>query len=377
MAADRGRDLKFSLLSDLDRFDVDEAARQLDDVGDAAKDAGRRLEDLDDGARTAGRALDDRLGGDAKSAARKVDGAFDAIARSARTSADKVDRETRDMRDSLGEVADEGRDTAREMAASFSEGGDIGDALQELAANAGNVLGPIGAAGGILGGVFIGLFRAQLEQLKADASDLFDAMIEDGTTKLSQAAVAARIQQAASEDPVSFAKEAQRIEDTIDAYRLQGVAVEDIIRAKAGDVEATDRVTAALEANRRRLQATTDAAGNYVDGNENARAAVDLLKREVNENAEAWRVAAAAVDVTRRSTDTTTSSVDKVRDAWGKARAAMGDPITAEVDLRAPTPAQLRMLRAGIQAGLGTIVVPVKPGQSKYANTADNSRYRD
>lgn len=363
MAADRGRDLKFSLLSDLDRFDVDEAARQLDDVGDAAKETGRRLDDLGDDAKAVD--LDRKLGDDAKAAARKVDDAFDRIARASRTSADKVDRETRDMRDSLGDVGDEARDTAREMGASFSEGGDIADGLQELASNAGVYFGPLGAALGIAGGIGVGLFRAHLEQLREDASALFDSMLEDGTTKLTQAAVNARIQQAASEDPISFTKDAQRIEDTIAAYKLQGVAVEDIIRAKNGDVEATDRVNAALEANRRRLQATTDAAGNYVDGNENARAAVDLLKREVNENAEAYSIAARALDTTRRSTDTTTSSVDKVRNAYGKARAAMGDPIRAEIDFRAPQPRELQLARLNMQRYFerNPITIPVKPGQ--------------
>ena len=44
MAGRGNRDLKVSFLTDLDRFETDPAARGLEDVADAAKDAGRALD---------------------------------------------------------------------------------------------------------------------------------------------------------------------------------------------------------------------------------------------------------------------------------------------------------------------------------------------
>lgn len=376
MADTRGRDLKVSILSDTSKFDLSDAADDLDDLAQSSDKATDELRRLAAQGQDAQRELDrlnsevkdnglERLGTDAKETARKVDAAFDDIARSARTSSRKVDDETHDMRDSLNDVKDEARDTAREMGASFSGGGDIADGLQEVAANAGRYLGPIGEAGGLVGAAFIGLFMAQMEELRQQASALFDDMIESNSTKLSKTVIDARINAAASEDPGAFGKEFEQVEKLIENYHLLGITVEDVIRAKYGDVEASSRVDDAIASNKRRLQGHVDELGNWVDGNETARAALDQLKGKVDESSGAYALATRAMDANRRSTDETKSSVDKVKEAFGKARAAMGDPIEAEVNVNAPTPYELAKIRLDMQRYYerNPVTIPVKPGQ--------------
>ena len=92
------RELEFDFIAKTDRFRVDEPARDLDKLADAARDAGDdlgKLEDVDLGkieqeSGRAGQSLES-LGKDAKSAAGQVDDSLDKMATSARSSLRKVD----------------------------------------------------------------------------------------------------------------------------------------------------------------------------------------------------------------------------------------------------------------------------------------------
>jgi hypothetical protein len=130
----------------------------------------------------------------------KVAGSLDELARDTETNADqaadalehkftdaldKVRTETKDTGkrmgddlhdgtrragDGLSDFKDEANSTAREAAASFDGSAEsIGDAFQEIAANAFAGFGPAGAAAGLAAAAGIGLVNAALQQAQEDA----------------------------------------------------------------------------------------------------------------------------------------------------------------------------------------------------------------
>lgn len=336
MAADRGRDLKFSILSDSTRFDVDPVAQGLQDMARSASDAARDLDRLDRDAR----GLDlDRVGDDARAAARQVDTAFDTIARASRTSATKVDASTDKMRDDLDGVKEEAGQTAREMGASFSAAGDIGDAFQELAAQAGQYFGPIGTALGVAAAVGVGLFREQTEKLKEQVGEIVDAII-DGGGRIDEAFVNVKL--------AEFAKDGElaKIERLVELYNLAGISYRDVARAKAGDAEASARVTEALQAETDRRKSTTEELTR-------SEAAVAAITDMIGAEQEAMRLAqAAAADYGEASLDATTTAkeaVSQASSAWDDLKATYGEDVVGTVRLEGSQvlrDAQLAWLKA-------------------------------
>lgn len=170
--ADRGRDLKVNILSDADRFDLDQPARELDDLGKAAKDAGTDM---------------DRLVTDAKGTATKVDGAFDKIAKSSKSNLRKVDDDAHKAEVGIREMGDEATSTSKEAAASFTSVESGLDAIQEIAANAFAGFGPAGLAAGAAAAVGMGLVFSQLQKSTEQADlarervrELADAIYDAG-----------------------------------------------------------------------------------------------------------------------------------------------------------------------------------------------------
>lgn len=392
--ADRGRDLTFSILSDADKFDLDQPARDMDRLGQSADDAGKRLDRVGDQAKDAGRALDDglsedartaireldkleqqardvdleaNLGQDAKDAARKVDSAFDTIARASKRSAADLDDDTGKMKNSLRDVGDEAGSTAREAAASFSSSGDIGDALQELAANAPSVLGPLGLAVGAAAGVGVGLWRAKMEALKESVDEMVDEMIEAGG-RLSDAFIDNKVQELAKEG------ELKQVKALVEQYDILGVSYYDLARAKAGDAEAIDRVNAALDAESSRRKQNEDDLIR-------SEAAVAALRDQYDSSAEALKLAQEATEqytnATSNSGETAKTAAQTARGAWDDLRGAMADPIRGKVLLQKPSRADYVSVRQDMLRGIGTLVIPVRPGQSRFTNNANNSRYRE
>lgn len=364
----RGRDLTFSLLSDTDKFDLGRAADDLDDLGRSAGDAGRDLADL-----TRRTDLEGTLGRDARQTARKVDDAFDTIARASSRARRDLGDDTRRMTGHLDDVGDEARSTAREAAASFSSGGDIGDAFQELAANAGQTFGPIGDALGAVAGIGIGLFLAETEKMKERVDELVTEMIESGG-RLSEEFIGTKLQEMATEGDL------KRLKELAEASDIAGVNFQDLARAKAGDTEAQKRLNDALDEAEGKFAALNDEAGNINSTNELMRARIEVLRNEFRDEAEAMGLAEEAArdyaTTTAATTDQVAAHVATAGGAWDDLRGNMQRGIAAKVTLKTPTAAELSRLRNDMTAGLGTIVIPVKPGQSPYANTAANSRYR-
>ncbi len=365
--ADLSRNLMFSVVAEDRQFDLEPAARDLDRLGDAAQDAGRDLDKLDQDVRDVDL---EQLGDDAKQTARKVDDAFDDIGRSAGRSADKVDTETDGIRRNLSDVRDEAGSTAREAAASFSGSGDIGDAFQELAANAPAVLGGVGLAAGAAAAAGVGLIRAEAEKLEELVGEMVDEMIESGG-RLSDAFIDSKLQDLSKDGTLAELEE---------LAKNAGLAYNDLARSKAGDAEATKRGVAAAE-EAVQVYYDLEAAGEALTAEE------EIRKRAIRDVLQEYRGSTKAIELAERATknyqDAAIASAGSVkessttaRDAWDDLRANLGKPIRAKVDVNAPTPAQLARIRQDMTAGIGTIVVPVKAGTNPFSNTADNSRYR-
>lgn len=346
--ADKARDYKFALLSDLDRFDLDPASTAMEQLGRDTRD----------------------LADDADRSARELDDAFDRIARSTRTASRKVDDDTDSLRRNFRDVGDEASGSAREMASSFSGGADdVFDAFQEIAGQAGEAFGPIGVAAGVAMAVGIGLLRAEAEKLKQLASDMVEDMIDAGG-RLSEEVISARIKTMAADDPAGFVKYNEQA-------RKLGVSIRDVARARAGDAAAIERVRDRLEEIRAKEQAAAAAAKNQVAQRNSATTALGGLMSELGLVTDAAQIAEDAVATTYAATSTSVEqSGATARTAWDDTRAALADPIRASVEVKMPSRQKYVQIRQGLLAGLGTLVVPVKPGQSRFENNANNSRYR-
>lgn len=351
--ASRGRDLTFSLLSDVSKFDTSAPERDLEELGRAAVDTGRDL---------------DRLGDDSTAAARTIARSFDRIDDAARASSRKVDTETDDMRTSLRDVGQEAGDTAREVSASFTgSGSDILGGFQELAGQAGAALGPVGLAAGVAAAAGVGLITAEAEKLKQMTSDLVEEMIDAGG-RLTEEALQARIQSMAAEDPTGFTKYNEQA-------REYGISIRDITRARAGDLEAMGRVRDALKKLDDAQAANREGA---IAAQRGPVGPMQELRQELNLTTRAYEQAQDAVATATTATAAAVSEATlSTRTDWDSTRTALADPIHAKIEVKAPSQSQLDALNRGIRRGIGTIVVPLKPGQSKYANTTSNSRYRD
>ena len=92
--------------SDVSRFDTAKPADQLDKVAAAADRADRALDRVHP--QDATRLLD-KLGDEAKDVARRVDDAFDAIARTAKAGTSKLGVEASTAKRKLSEIGDEGQ----------------------------------------------------------------------------------------------------------------------------------------------------------------------------------------------------------------------------------------------------------------------------
>jgi hypothetical protein len=365
--ADRGRDLGVKVLSDVSQFDLSKPADQLDDVAAAAAamvddtdKATDELKRLATQGADAQRALDklsqeardndlDRVGTDAKTTATKVDGAFDAIARSSRSAAGKVDDGTDRMRGSLRDVRDEAGSTAREAAASFGSTGDIGDALQELSANAPAALGPLGLAFGAVAGIGVGLFRAKTEALKQRVDDLVDAMIAAGG-KISEATITDSLSELAKDGTLKGLK---------DIANDAGQSFVDLARARAGDADAAERGMRAARKVEKSLLDQAD-AGKVLSADEEIRlrATRDYIQA-MSEGSEAIDLAREATGLYSTATGKAGDSLDQAKIASRELRGELSEPIVANVRVNAPTRAYLNGVAADLADGIGPIIVDV------------------
>ena len=254
--AKSNRDLTIALVAKADKFDLSEPAQDLEKLGEAGKDAGRDvkqgLDDIGGAAKDAGRDMErglrdgekaaDSLGDKADQTRRDLDAFFDKLGAGAK----KAGRDTKDgLRDgerAMDSFKDEAHQSGREAAASFSGGfDDIGDFVQETAANAFGGFGALGAGAGIAAAAGIGFItkaitdaREQFEELRQE----FTAGLIEGGGDLKGEAILDKIRQMAEDGTIN---------DFADQARKARVPVEDYLLALAGDPGALDRTRSALE----------------------------------------------------------------------------------------------------------------------------------
>lgn len=241
---------------------VDDLRKELDKAGRQAKDTGDDIEQLGDDARTAGRdsergidRLEDALK-DAQRQSEKTERAVKDIGDAGRDAGRDAERGMKRAEDGVEDFKQEASSTAREAAASFDGSADsIGDAFQEVAANAFAGFGPAGEAAGLAAAVGIGLAAAGFqdvqeaqEESEARAAEWADAFIESGQRVLTSAqSTAAAL--AILTDPERYKEATQNAKDW-------GVSTETAIAAMTGETWALDEASGALQ---KRLD---DARGN-------------------------------------------------------------------------------------------------------------------
>ena len=173
--ADRGRDLKIGVIAATDKFDLDDPARQLENLADAAKDAGR---DTERGLKVAEGAFED-LGNEGNQTARDLSKYLDKIKDDARKTGKGVDAGLDEGKQGLRDFKDESRATARESAASFSGSfDDVADTIQETMANALGGFGPLGAAAGIALASGFGFFLTAINDGKQRVAELTQSFLD-------------------------------------------------------------------------------------------------------------------------------------------------------------------------------------------------------
>lgn len=168
--------------------------KPVEDADDALTDLGKNRgpAQLEDDLKDAQRATD-KLGDEARQNAKQMQSDYRKTGRAARDAADESGdgwtRSARKAGEGLDTIKEESHATAREAAASFDGSAQsIGDAFQEVAANAFAGFGPAGALAGIAAAAGIGLISTAFqnagddeEALKQKVSDLATEFIETGT----------------------------------------------------------------------------------------------------------------------------------------------------------------------------------------------------
>lgn len=374
--ADRGRDLSFAIVSDVSKFTADEAARDLDKLGDSARDAVRDLDRVEGAVEHVG--FND-MSRDVKRAAGDIDDAFDKIARSSRRGMRDVEADADRAKTALRDVGDEARSSASEAFGSFDGTLDgFADAATEVAAEAGSMFGPAGLAiGGALAvgaATWYNAYKERQERLKELVESFTDELIENNG-RLSEEFINQSITDLGAEKLRELAATAE------DA----GVSVRDFIRAVAGDAESIDKVNARLEEQRAALAALGEgtgaeydpAAAQFGEAQKKVREELGLTNDAIGESRNAWEIAQSAmstpIEPTVDGSQATAQAAATRRTIAGHLTPPIFTPVQLESRYALSDAARLRH---DIARQIGTIVVPVRAGQSPYANTADNSRYR-
>lgn len=328
---DRGRDLKVAILSDVTKFDAAKPADQLDKLANAADRADRALDrmNVQDDVRDV-----DKLGDTARDTARKVDDAFDAIARASRQGTQKLGDNVNTAKRKLSEVADEAKDTAREALASFSSlGGDLADAGQEIAANAGALFGPVGLAIGGALSAGIAIFSQNAQQLKEMTNSMIQELLETGG-KVTAELVAKRLQAMGD-----------KINETSALAAKAKINIEDYNLALVADPDAIRRVTQEVDA---RIEALSHMADVNALVGENYQAlldeqrALEAVSSSLGLNAAATKRAEDAMvrmtgaqSVNAASTKAQETALAAVMAQYRAAERTLSDPIVVDIDTSA------------------------------------------
>lgn len=197
--------------------------------------------------------LDD-MARDGADAGEKLERSFREIADSAKKESKKVgdsfgDNTKRGFQRAEGGLKDfkrESESTARESAASFDGSAQsIGDAFQEVSANAFSGFGPAGAVAGLAAAAGIGLVSSALitaqedaDELKARIASAYQTAVEEGRNYLDEAQILKGTIDIMFGEDQGLYQQAQR-----DAADL-GITTGEVVKALAGDQDALNLVLA-------------------------------------------------------------------------------------------------------------------------------------
>lgn len=357
---------------------VDDLAGDLDELARDGERAGDKIYGSFEGVADQ---LDD-VGDDAKSAADKLERSFkdaldevrDSSRRAGDDLGDNIKRGANDAEDAVGDFKSEAASTARETAASFDGSAEsIGDAFQEVAANALGAFGPLGAAAGLALAVGFGALTAQIQQgaeeTEQRVSDMYADMIESGELFLSKSFVQqslADIFGKVDGAAISWAN----LQATVEAT---GLSVETVARAYAGDAEAGAQLTAAFNTKLAEQAAAADAAAEsgkrlgseYYAVNQQTTEAVDLWRAQgaqiddARTRTEAYQSAAVAAGV---ASVTSAAEAQAQYDGLGRTISELPDPtIKATVDLADAERAINDFVRKPRFVGIGVSAYPGAP----------------
>ncbi|WP_433586365.1 hypothetical protein [Microbacterium hydrocarbonoxydans] len=285
---------------------ADQAERAIDDLADTFRDAQKRAKDLGDAG--------DRAGDDVRKGMKRAE-------------------------DGVEEFKDEANSTAREAAASFDGSAEsIGDALQEVAANAFGGFGPAGAVAGIAAAAGIGLAVAGFEQVQeaqeeseARAAEWAQAFAEAGAKIVTSATSTAKALDIIT-DPEQFKKAEENAKDwgTSTAVAIAAMSGETwaLEAAQEALTERTDKVNAALETTQVNADGSTN---NYADlwaEVSRGKDSLTLLNGELESGGKKFD----AYSEFLRLTAEHTAGAIKVTDEFGDTVATLPDGTTIYID---------------------------------------------
>lgn len=257
--------------------DVRDFIRGTDDVEGALEGVADSLDDLAQAARPAASRMGRELSGEMEDAGRDSERSLERVERSFRDLSTSARRESSQAGDSIGrnveqgsdraregvrEIGEESASTAREAAASFDGSAtSIGDAFQEVAANAFAGFGPAGMLAGVAAAAGIGVVFAKIEEGAEDTEEFKQSVAELAAEFIEAGGVGStsidylvdRIKALATETEDGKAS----LADMADIADESGSSFKDLADAYAG---SSDDLDALVKKNKDYLQALRDEA---------------------------------------------------------------------------------------------------------------------
>lgn len=308
---------------------IEDAEKALEKLGktDAGRDIDKELDKAQDATEDLSKELD----------ATRAD--LKKLGYAAKDAGDDTRDGMKRAKDGVEEVGREAESTAKEAAASFDGSAEsIGDAFQEVAANAFAGFGPAGVVAGVAAAAGIGLaaagFEATTEAQKLAeeaASEWANTYIEEGSKVLSQATIVAQ-----GLDIIT-----NKFSEAKTNAELWGVSVETAAAAMAGSPSAMDEVADSINGIRLEYEKLSQSEGAFDEwGNANGPlAAADNNAKKAEDSykklTDAMTTGAAQADTYSyflRDLANSTEGATRTVDEFGDSVYALPDGTTVYVD---------------------------------------------
>lgn len=317
-------DLTFSIASDTTAFDngirrgviepIEDADKAIEDL---ARDGSRGIEKLEDSMSDARRDTE-RF----EDSIKDVRDQLTRVGRAGKDAGDDVKGGMRRGEDGVREFRDEANSTAKEAAASFDGSAEsIGDAFQEVTANAFAGFGPAGAVAGTAAAIGIGAAIAGFEKVEEERkaseeriSKWADAFIEAGSRAVTAGQIVA--------ESLDIMTDPERYDEATKSAELWGVSIDTAVAALAGSPSALREVDSAIDSNRDALERQAKAAGGAnretIQGfeiNDIARESYSKLTGEIEQGADRADVFSRILRDVAETTAGATTVVDEFGDS--------------------------------------------------------------